>query len=216
MAITHPHLYAYLASLDRKLSSRDELLCSFRFTIKDSHALRETAQVARGKAQPAAGGPIFPRQAVQGDGVELGKPEGRCGGHAPGEQSLVIRQRRTRYMPCALADEGGMLREFIGRPQQIRQHAAFQHFALDGFRRGSYANRNRLALANLVFEDAQGFAERSHQKVGDSVPDCLLLRCLVGGCGQRRGACDICRHQQSAASRIEFARVKKFAAEGRF
>ena len=61
-------------------------------------------------------------------------------------------------------------------PQQIGQHAALLHLALDSLRRHAHANSDRLALAKLVLEDAQRFIERIDQEIGNAIADGLLLR----------------------------------------
>jgi hypothetical protein len=114
----------------------------------------------------------------------------------------------------ALGEEGQAGRRGSGsRPHQIGQHTALQHFALDGLGRGGDANRNRLALADLVFQNAQGLIERGDQKVGDPIADCLLLHGQVGGGSQRSRAGNVASHHQPAALAVEIPCVDKLAAQ---
>ena len=99
--------------------------------------------------------------------------------------------------------------------QQIGLHAALTHFALHRFRRQRNANRNCLALAKLIFQDAQRFIERVDEEIRNAQAERLLLRSAIRRRHQRRGAGNVGRYNQRAAFLIQFARIKKSAAKAR-
>jgi len=91
----------------------------------------------------------------------------------------------------ALAEESGKLRRGRGaRRQQIGKHAALQQLAGEiSLRIDGHTDGDGGALANLVFQNAQGFVERGDEEVHDAVangpsnPDRYAANCetLIGG-----------------------------------
>ncbi len=75
------------------------------------------------------------------------------------------------------------------------------------------ADRNRLALAKLVLEDAQGLIERSDEEIGDGVADSLLLRGEVCRCDERCCTSDVGRDDERAAFFIHFSGIEEAAAK---
>ncbi len=101
-------------------------------------------------------------------------------------------------------------------PQQIGQHAAFVHLALNRSRWQRNADRTRLALAKLIFQDAQGLIERGDEKIDDTVAESVFLCGAIVRCYQRRGAGNVGRHDQRTARVIQLTRIEEFAAEASF
>jgi hypothetical protein len=124
---------------------------------------------------------------------------------------------RTR----TLMEKGGELRRGrTVRRQQIGEHAALEQLAGEICFRGvvleGYADGDRGSLANLVFQNAQGFVERGDEEVHDAVADGLLAGGGLCRDGQRGGAGDVGRHQQRAGLGVERAGVEQFPAQAGF
>src|ERR1700739_3162366 len=94
-----------------------------------------------------------------------------------------------------------------------RQHPTLYHFALDVSRRCSHASRYRGTLADFVLKNPQGFVQRSNYKIDCSVANGLLLRCQVGGGGERRTSRNVSGNRHGAAMGIQFPSVKKIPAK---
>jgi hypothetical protein len=62
----------------------DEVSGKFLIAGEQAQALRKAAKVTRGKAQPAARGPIISLEAIESKGIEHGQPMSGCGNHLPG------------------------------------------------------------------------------------------------------------------------------------
>ena len=96
---------------------------------------------------------------------------------------------------------------------QVGHDAAFGHFGRNGIRVRSYAHRDRLALANFVFENTHGFIERGDKKIDDSVADSLLLRGDVRGRAERCASGDVRCPHQAAALLVQFSGEEKLAPQ---
>ena len=74
----------------------DEAGFEFPVAADQSEPLRHAAQIARRKAQPTTCVPIFVPKRIEGDGVELGKPENRRRSHTPREKNRVAPENGWR------------------------------------------------------------------------------------------------------------------------
>jgi len=197
------HLYRNFASIDSVLCSLDEVIRCFRIAAHDAHALRQTAQVARGESKLAHCGvrslPGMALETINGNAVEFGQPLRRCGVYPPGKQNLAARFRN----------------EFDVR-REIGHDAALQHLTLHHFGGCGNAYGDRFALADLVLEDAQGLVERVDQEVGRAVADGLLPGAWIGSRRQRCGTGDVARNQRCAAVRAEVPSIQQLSAQSRF
>jgi len=180
---------------------------------EETCALGEAAEIAGGVAEPAVGWPGFGWQALGGQGVEFGEPEGGGGGGGPGEEELRGVGWGEGDGVGAKGDEGGLE---AGGGEEVGEDAAGEHFVFDLLGRQGDADGDGLALADLILEDAQGFVEGIDEEVDDAGAECLLLGGGVGSGGEGGGSGDVGGDEDGAGFRVEMTRVEKLAAEGWF
>lgn len=183
---------------------------------QQAYALRLAPQVAGSETEPAARRNVGGGKARERERVEFGQPLGGTNCHPPGEQGLVLANGSRVQEPCTLAKERRVRGEIVHPAEQIGPYAPLEHFALDCLGRKGHAHGNRLALADLVFENAQGLVEIGHQEIGCAVADGLFLRGRVGCSGERSGSGDVACHERCSAFLVEFCGVEQLAAEGGF
>jgi len=198
----------------------EDLLRSFTVAGDNAAVLGETAEVAWGVAEPAAGGPLgrvgFRIEAVESQSVKFGEPFGGGGLGGPGDDGVVgcgagmLHAAGTRLKGCGEAGEAG---EAVG--DQIGLYAALFHFALDGLPPGGDADRCRFVLAKLIFENTQSLVQGGNEEVGYAVADRAALSGWISGNAKGGGAEHIGGDQQGAAFLVEFASVKERSAESR-
>src|ERR1035441_5272965 len=88
-------------------------------------------------------------------------------------------------------EDGIVWRGSKARRQQIGENAAAEHFFEDGLRGDGDGYRNGLALADFIFEDAQGLVERGYQEIDDALAHGLTESGGIGGGGERGGSGDV-------------------------
>ena len=90
---------------------------------------------------------------------------------------------------------------------EVGPHAALEHLAgkinFGGLGRGGNADGNRSALANFVFQNAEGLVKRGDEEIHDPVANSLFARFGVCRNGERGGAGNVGCHQQGAHFGIE-------------
>ena len=203
------------------LNALKDILRGFRITRNDAAVPGEAAKIARGVAEPAARSPLswvgLRLQALQSKGVDLGKPLESSGFGSPGYNRPVrsgVKVLNALSTSLKAGRETSQAGESIG--DEIGLYPAFFHFELNCKRLGSDADGNRFALADLVFENAQGLVKRGDKEVDYPVADSAALRRWVGRDGESGSAKHVRGNQQGAAFLVEFAGVKEAAAESGF
>ena len=191
-----------------------------RAAREGAESARLRAQITGGEAQPAVGGVVVRGKMGAQQGVKSSGALRKLGGNGQDKKLLAGQQGLGLNTLRALVDESAKHRLRCGGQgsdwEQVRQDAAIEHLFKNHFRGQGDGYRDCLALADFVFEDAEGFIERGNQEIDDAVAHGLAEGCRVGGCGESCGPGDVCRTDEAGTVLVQLAGIEEFAAEAGF
>jgi hypothetical protein len=171
----------------------------------------KAAQISRSEPQPAAGRPLTGVETRERNLIQQSQflVAGRI--HSPDDKarrliaaSAVIRMiRRAPRVADYAAYRPARVIEVNFSAHQIRRDAALAHLALNSLSVDGNRNRNRLALAKLILDNAESLVKRMYEKIDDTVAKRLLLRRAIRRRCKRGGTRNIRGYNKRAALAIE-------------